>query len=119
LRTNVAPNILLVGKEGPQPVPDFALVQIIGCLTEQNGAWILTNAIDPSRTRNPDVTSEDLKSFEEKSLGSGTFRLMEALAYNPGPRKSHKVAVKGLLIRQPESRLNVTGLESLAPSCAP
>ena len=119
LNAETASNIQLVGKEGPQPVPEFALVQVSGCLRESGGTWTLTSATDPSRSRTPDLTPEDLQAGGANPLGSGTFRLLEALAYKPGPNKDHKVMVKGLLIRRPDNRINVTSLEAVAPSCSP
>ena len=40
----------LVGKGGAEPVPDFSLVQVVGCLGRRDDAWILTNTTDPVRT---------------------------------------------------------------------
>jgi S-disulfanyl-L-cysteine oxidoreductase SoxD len=117
LSAETALSIQLVGKEGPQPAPEFSLVQIAGCLKESSGAWMLTNATDPRRSRTPDLTAEDLQAAVGRPLGSGTFRLLEALAYKPGANKDHKVMVKGLLIRRPDNRINVTALETIASSC--
>jgi mono/diheme cytochrome c family protein len=121
LDADVAASILLVGKEGPQPVPEFALIQLSGCLTQDPGGnWILTNATDPSRTRTPDLTSDDVKvSAAATASGTGTYRLMDALAYHPDAHKGQRTSVKGLLIRRPENRINVTALETIASSCAP
>jgi hypothetical protein len=96
------------------------MVQVSGCLTQDpGGAWILTNATEPSRTRTPNVTAEELKGFGSAPLGNGTYKLMDALAYHPDSHKGHRMSVKGLLIRKPENRLNVTALEMAAPGCAP
>jgi mono/diheme cytochrome c family protein len=119
LKAETAPSILLVGKEGPQPVPEGALVQASGCLTESGGVWTLTNATAPKRTRTPDITPDELTASEGKALGTETFRLMEVFAYKPDAQKDHKVSVKGLLIKRPENRINVTGLETIGASCAP
>jgi mono/diheme cytochrome c family protein len=119
LNAEAAPGIQLIGKDGPQPVPEFSLVQAAGCLTESAGVWTLINATDPRRSRTPDLTAEELQSAGGKPLGRGTFRLMDALAYKPGANKDHKVMVKGLLIRRPDTRLNLTALQTIAPSCEP
>jgi mono/diheme cytochrome c family protein len=120
LSSESAPKVLVVGKEGPQPVPEFALVQVTGCLKEVPGGWTLTRASSPVRTRTPDVTPAELQSAAPNSTPStGTFRLMEALAYKPSPNRDHQVMIKGLLIRRPDDRINVTALESLAPGCTP
>src|SRR2546426_3405651 len=45
-------NVMLVGKNGPQPVPDGSLVTTVGCLSQsREGVWILFNATEPARTR--------------------------------------------------------------------
>ena len=120
LNAESAPKISVVGKDGPQAVPDFAMVQLIGCLTQDSaGTWTLTNATDPRRTRTPDVTADELKAASDMRLGTGTFKLMEAAAYHPEARRGHKISLKGLLIRRPENRINVTGLDTIASSCAP
>lgn len=119
LNADSAPSILLVGKEGPQPVPEFSLIQMAGCLRDSGGSWTLTSATDPGRSRTPDLTPEDLQAAATKPLGTGTFRLLEALAYKPAANKDHKVMVKGLLIRRPDNRINVTALESIGSTCEP
>ncbi len=124
LDADVAAGILLTGKEGPQPVPEFALIQLSGCLMQDaSNGWILTNATDPHRTRTPDLTPEDLKAVaaapSAPASGTGTYRLMDALAYHPDAHKGQKTSVKGLLMRRPENRINVTALETVASSCAP
>ena len=119
LNAESAPSILLVGKDGPQPVPEFSLIQMAGCLRDSGGLWTLTSATDPGRSRTPDLTPEDLQAAATKPLGTGTFRLLEALAYKPAANKDHKVMVKGLLIRRPDNRINVTALESIGSTCEP
>jgi mono/diheme cytochrome c family protein len=119
LNPAAALGVQIVGKDGPQPVPDFALVQTVGCLTESGNQWVLTHAAEPTRSRNPVVTLEDVKALEGRALGEGTFGLLDVFTYKPATRRDHKVAVKGLLIRKPAHRLNVTGMETIAATCAP
>ena len=40
---------LILGKDGPKPVPDFALVTVVGCLAPpaESSRWILKNASEP------------------------------------------------------------------------
>jgi len=112
--------IQLVGKEGPQQVPDFALVRVVGCLTANpsDGGWMLAHSTDPIRTGNPQPAAGEPEVSEGTSLGPGTFRLLVSAAYNPESLKGHKVEVRGFLIRRPtENRLNITSLQTLDPSC--
>ena len=91
LNADVAAGILVVGKEGPQPVPDFAMVQLSGCLTQDaGGAWILTSATSPGRTRTPDLTPEELKVAGATASGSGTYNLLDVLAYHPETHKGQR-----------------------------
>ena len=113
--------IKIVAKDGPGTVPSFALVQAVGCLT-QNGdqTWSLTNSTEPVRTSDPAKSGGDgLKALETTPLGTETLRLLSVYP-NPEPSKGHKVEVKGLLIRMPnETRINVSSWQSVAASCAP
>ena len=52
-------SILVVEKEGSGgKVPNFSLVQVVGCLTQTDGsAWLLTNSSEPVRSRVPGDSS--------------------------------------------------------------
>src|SRR5439155_7591300 len=42
LTADLLGNVMFVGKDGPQPVPDGSLVITVGCLSQApNGVWIL------------------------------------------------------------------------------
>ena len=120
LRVDDLTKIQLVGKDGPEQVPDFALVRVVGCLTANpsDTAWTLTHSTDPVRTGNPQPAAGEREIAEGLPLGPRTYSLMVSAAYTPGPLKGHKVEVRGFLIRRPtETRLNITSLETLDPSC--
>ena len=55
LRVEDLTQIQVTGKGGPEPVPDFSLVRVVGCLdtNASDGAWMLLNSTDPVRTGNP------------------------------------------------------------------
>ncbi len=120
LRVEDLPKVRVVGKDGPERVPDFALVRVVGCLTTNpaDGAWMLMHAIDPVRTGHPQPAAGELEAAQAWSLGPQTYRLLVSAAYAPGPLTGHRVEVRGFLIRRPaETRLNITSLETLDPSC--
>ena len=120
LRVEDLPNVRVVGKDGPERVPDFSLVRVAGCLTTnpKDGAWMLTHAIDPVRTGNPQPAAGEREAAQAWPLGPQTYRLLVSAAYAPAPLKGHRVEVRGFLIRRPtETRLNITSLESLDPVC--
>lgn len=115
-------SITIVEKSGPGgPVPNFSLVQVVGCLTQgANKAWMLTNGTEPTRaTDSGDSPAADLKASASMPLGTGAFRLLDYPALGRETRRGHKVQAKGFLIRQPnsEDRINPTALQTLAESC--
>lgn len=120
LTADALESTLLVGHDGPRPLPTNAMVIAVGCLSMGPGdAWMLANAAALARTQTGDQTSpEELKRSEAKALGSASYRLNNTPA--PESKKGHKVQVKGVLGRQPNGdRINVLLLDSLAPSCTP
>lgn len=115
--------ILITEKGGlGGPVPNFSLVQVVGCLTQSaNKAWILSSSSEPIRATEPgDSTPADLRALESTPLGKGAFRLLDFPSLGRERHNGHKVQVKGFLIRQPnvEDRLNPTSLQTLTDSCA-
>jgi mono/diheme cytochrome c family protein len=120
LRVEDLTRIQVIGKDGPEPVPDFSLVRVVGCLTtnKTDGAWMLMHSSDPVRTGNPQPAAGEREAAGTWPLGAGTYRLLVSAAYKPEPLKGHRVEARGFLIRRPaENRLNITSLESLDPSC--
>jgi len=126
LTTASLPTTLLVGRDGPKPLPTNALVRLVGCLTPGAGnTWTVARAAEPERTREGEQTTpEELKSAAAKPLGAKTFRLQNLTelqpAINPEGWKGHKVQAKGVLIRQTNNdRINVISLMTVAPDCGP
>ena len=110
--------IRLVGRNGPQPLPNNALIRVVGCFAQQgNDVWSLTNVASPSRIRRAEEsTPEELKLSTGQAPGTQTFRLQNVM--NPESHVGHKVQVKGVLSRQGNvERINVLILETLAPMC--
>lgn len=104
----------------PATLSDKAYVDIVAYMLKANEfpAWMLAHSTDPIRTGNPQPAAGEREAAEGLPLGPGTFRLLVSAAYAPQPLKGHKVEVRGFLIRRPtESRLNITSLETLDPSC--
>jgi len=116
-------SVMLVGKNGPQPVPDGSLVTVVGCLSEANdGLWTLSNATEPVRARaSTSTTPEELQASSRKTSGSLVFRLtdFEAVAvFVPGAHKGSKVQVKGYLVRQTNAeRIGLSAVDVLDSVC--
>jgi quinoprotein glucose dehydrogenase len=115
---NIA-SVRVLRKEGPGPVPNFALVTVVGCLVRSaNGVWSLTNSTEPIRTRNPDPsTAVERERSVSAGLGGQTFELMDVYQAGNG-HEGHKMEIKGLLIRGVVDRVNITGIQMLAPDCS-
>lgn len=101
----------------PPPVGDFSYVEVVGCLASgPQNTWMLTQASDPVTASPTDAAAA--ASAAERPLGSGTLRLLDAMAYAPASRAGQKIYVRGLLIRLPgEQRMTISTLETLSPRC--
>jgi hypothetical protein len=120
LRVDLLPHIQIVGKGGSAPVPNFSLIQVVGCLVhnEADNSWLLTHGTEPARAGRPQPSEADVAASGKVSLGSQVFHLMLSPAYKPASHKDKKVEVRGFLIRRPkDSRINITSLATLAPAC--
>ena len=114
------PGIRVQSKQGPEPVPDFALVEVKGCLApETGGAWQVTNATEPVRTRNPGTsTPDEMAAMKDQPLGTHAFQMMDLDSVQSKPIKNQEVVAKGFLIRQPNGdRINLTSLQTISPAC--
>ena len=112
-------DVQIEGREGPGPVPSFALVQVVGCLIQgPDESWILARSTDAVRTRDPSASNAaELKALEAEPLGTQTFTLMSVYP-DPASHAGHKMEAKGFLIRDPEGdRINVSTLGMVAPVC--
>ena len=120
-----AADILVYGADGPDAVQNFALVQVVGCLARdsEDRNWIVTDASEPIRTRDPEASKGDLLTITQAtSLGDNTFELMYVFP-DPDPYRGHRVEAKGFLIRREEASavdaLNVTVVANLDAACQP
>jgi S-disulfanyl-L-cysteine oxidoreductase SoxD len=125
LNASAIPDIWVQGKNGPAPVPNFSLVDVVACFgREPAGAWILTNGSEPTRTRNPSKRTEsEIAATRSKPLGGQTFQLLDvnyfSSSFRPEAHAGQKVAAKGFLIRTAaDARINVTWIEVLAADCS-
>jgi hypothetical protein len=114
---------LLVGKEGPRPLPTSAQVEVAGCMTLDTGnGWFLTSASEPARTLDAfSITPEELKAAAARPPGVAVFRLenlMDITGLNIDAAVGKKMDAKGILVRQPKGdRINVTAVQEAASRC--
>jgi mono/diheme cytochrome c family protein len=118
-----AGDVLVYGADGPDAVPNFAMVQVVGCLSRDDSTWIVTDGSEPIRTRDPDASTGDvLMLTQAMALGTNTFELMYVFP-DPDPYEGHRVETKGFLIRRNDAdaldAINVTTVASLDAACRP
>jgi hypothetical protein len=112
---------LLVGHDGPKPLPNGALVQVVGCVA-QNPARerIIARASQPVRARVGDaITAAEVATSAGTALGSQTLTLLNISEGGTAlSADGHKVLVKGALTRRTGvDRIHVTVAKSVAQSC--
>lgn len=115
---------LLVGPEGPKPLPPATTVRVVGCLASASGTWTLTNASTPARVRSGDTTNAaELELSAKTPLGTADYRLPNLSDEHESStltgRINTKVQVKGVLNGEGASaRISVLSFEPLEQSCA-
>ena len=99
--------------------PNFALVQVVGCLSKgPNNAWLLTRTTEPVVTRQETPTPSVLKEAEAKALGAETLQLVSATPFKPETHTGHKMEARGLLYKDTrDAMINLTSLQQVAGSC--
>jgi S-disulfanyl-L-cysteine oxidoreductase SoxD len=123
LTPDLLETVMLVGKNGPQPVPDGALIIAVGCLSQaRDGVWVLFNATEPARARRSATSPPaELSASSQKRLGTLIFRLADLEAvpdFAPDTHKGHKMQAKGYLVRQPNAeRISLSSIAMLDATC--
>jgi len=108
-------SILIVGKNGPEPAPTGAMVEVVGCLLEEGPDFFLSNATEPAVSTMDDPAA-DAKAFKGP-LGAARVKLLDVFP-KPTALKGQTVMAKGLLIRNgAATNLNVLALEPVAKTC--
>jgi len=105
------------------PVSDFSYVEVAGCFTSApDGTWQLLNASDPIAVAPPGSPHQAIaqtSSSSVPSVGTQSFKLLDAMAYDPASHVGHTLRVRGLLIRlRDEQRITISSLDTVASSCA-
>ena len=96
-------------------VPNFSLVQVVGCLAQgPDSAWTLTKTSEPALTRDEEPSAAALKSAQARPLGAQTFTLVSAVPFKPETHAGQKMEARGLLYKDDkDARLNLTSLQTL------
>ncbi len=119
LKADGLKTVQIIGKGGAEPLPAGALAQVYGCITEgPDKTWLLTRATAPTRTRNPDKSSDaDLKAAQSVPFGSLTFKLPDSAFHHPERLKDAKVEARGFLMKDPSDGLSLTSLGRVSDTC--
>jgi mono/diheme cytochrome c family protein len=123
LNADAVGTIQMVGKDGPAPIPKFALVSAAGCLAQgSDNEWKLEKASAPVRTRQEKPAAPEVQASAAKPLGTGTFRLVYIDSLRPGfipeSHVGHKLHAQGYLLSNDKGEgLSVTWLEEVASTC--
>jgi len=101
-------------------VPNFALVQVVGCLTKgADSSWVLTSATAPQVTRSETSDAAAIKDAAARPLGSAQVRLIGAGHFKPEPSTGQRVEARGLLNKgSDDARLDLLSLQAVSASCA-
>src|SRR5262249_36213775 len=126
-KNEITPGVLdevrILGKNGIQPPPQFALVLSVGCLRYKPVSWVLSYATSPVRATMPDLAlKEEIEAAKAAPLGFREYRLADfgylGRDFNPDAVEDHRVLVKGYIIRQPEfERISVTSVTNISAEC--
>jgi hypothetical protein len=95
------------------------IVSVTGCLKEAApDTWTLVSATDPVSSSANAPTTREIPAAPP--AGKNEFRLIGVSEFNLPPHRNHTVIVKGLFIKAaPVSRLNITSVTMVSPSCVP
>lgn len=113
----------LIGKDGPAPIPKFALISVVGCLTKSGDEWKLEKVSAPLRSRQEKPTPAEMQASAARPLGTGTFRLVYIDSLRPvfvaEQHVGHKLHAHGYLLSNDKGEgLSVTWLEAVASMCS-
>lgn len=101
------------------PSTKIEIVSVTGCLKEATpNTWTLTSATDPVPSSANAPPAKEVPTAPP--AGRNAFRLIGVTEFNLPAHRDHTVVIKGLLIKaSPMSRLNMTSVTMVAPSCVP
>lgn len=113
-------DIVLVGKNGPQPLPPSSLVRVTGCLKVDGDAVQLTEGAPIGRVRTADeTTAEELARSASEAAGDAIYTLNNTADFDTAAMAGKKIQAKGVLNKQAASSatINVLSLEATGASC--
>ena len=98
------------------PARKIDIVSVTGCLREQGTNWMLVSATDPVPSVANQAQGKDIPTTPP--AGKSTFRLIGTSEFNLPAMKDRTVVIRGLLIKDKVSRINMTSAVEAVASCA-
>jgi hypothetical protein len=111
---------LLLGAPQAAPSPKkVEIVSVTGCLKEAApNTWTLTSATDPVPSSANAPPPKEIPATPP--AGKSAFALIGVSEFNLPAHRDRTVIIKGLLIKAaPMSRINMTSVTTVSPSCVP
>jgi hypothetical protein len=99
------------------PPKKVEIVSVTGCLREQGTNWLLVAATDPTPSVANQAQGKEIPAAPP--AGKNSVRLIGVSEFNLPAMKDHTVVIRGLLIKDKVSRINVTSAVEAVASCAP
>ena len=117
LTEDTAGEFWIPGAGGGEGLQNYTFVSTVGCLNQDpTRSWLLTSAQELTKTE--PAAAAAATAPVPGGPGEFTFRLLDAISYNPDPHNGHKVRVTGYMVRLgAEIRVNVQSLQMVGPSC--
>jgi hypothetical protein len=118
LTEETAGEFWIPGAGGAEGLQNYTLVTTVGCLHQDpTRSWLLINAQELKKTEAPAAGAAPAMAAPD-GPGEFTFRLLDAISYNPEPHNGHQVRVTGYMVRLgAEIRINVQSLQMVGASC--
>jgi hypothetical protein len=119
LKEDALGDILMVGENGPQPLPANAMVRVVGCLSGAGDGLVLEQASAPERVRRADETNaEELAQAKGIALGGASYALRGNGTQGNTLAAGTKAQVKGVWSQNGEAvSLSVLSLGDTGETC--
>lgn len=116
LTEETAGEFWIPGAGGAEGLANYTFVTTVGCLHQDpTRSWLLTSARELKKT---DAIAGASQAVVADGPGEFTFRLLDAISFNPDPHNGHKVRITGYMVRLgAEIRVNVQSLQMVGTSC--
>lgn len=119
LTSDVADVTWIPGAGGAEGLENYTFVSAVGCLYQDpTRSWLLRNAEGLKKTEPSAAAASAPAATTGKAAGEYTFRLLDAISYNPEPHNGHQMRVTGYMVRLgAEIRVNVMSLQMISAAC--